>query len=74
MVNSAAVQVMLEGGSGYGTEKLAEADKREALANQKEKYIEELDKLRQEIKALTEENFTLKAKISAEKNTKNPIK
>ena len=42
-------------------EKLAEADKREALASLKEKYIEELDQLRQEIKALTAENFSLKS-------------
>lgn len=52
-------------------EKLAEADKREALANQKEKYIEELDKLRQEIKTLTEENFNLKTQLSMQVNKKD---
>ena len=52
-------------------EKIAEADKREALANQKEKYIEELDKLRQEIKILTEENFNLKTQLSMQVNKKD---
>ena len=52
-------------------EKIAEADKREALANQKEKYIEELDKLRQEIKILTEENFNLKTQLSMQANKKD---
>lgn len=42
-------------------EKLAEADKREALADVKEKYVAELDELRKHIQALTEENFNLKS-------------
>ena len=42
-------------------EKLAEADKKEALADLKEKYIEELDQLRKNIQELTAENFRLKS-------------
>ena len=41
-------------------ERLAEADKKEALANQKEKYIEELNELRQKIQARRDETFNLK--------------
>ena len=48
-------------------ERLAEADKQVALANLKEKYVEELDKLRQEIKELTAENFRIKSAEKAEK-------
>ena len=40
--------------------KVAEADKREALANQKEEYIAELDELRRKINVLTETNCNLK--------------
>ncbi|MDE6835019.1 MAG: hypothetical protein K2J39_12365 [Ruminococcus sp.] len=40
--------------------RLAEADKRESLANQKEQYIAELDELRRKINTLTEANCNLK--------------
>lgn len=42
-------------------EKLAEADKREAIASLKEAHVAELDELRRKIQALTEENFNLKS-------------
>ncbi len=42
-------------------ERLAEADKREALASLKEAYVSELDELRRKIQALTEDNFRIKS-------------
>lgn len=42
-------------------ERLAEADKREAIASLKEAHVAELDELRRKIQALTEENFNLKS-------------
>lgn len=42
-------------------ERLAEADKREAIASLKESYVAELDELRRKIQTLTEEIFNLKS-------------
>lgn len=46
-------------------EKLAEAAKREAIADIREKHVAELDELRKRIQTLTEENFNLKSAIKS---------
>ena len=46
------------------SEKVAEAEKKIAIADVKEKYVSELDHLRQQIQTLTEENYKLKNRQS----------
>lgn len=49
--------------------KVAEAEKKTAIADVKEKYVSELDELRKQIQTLTEENYKLK--IAGEQNEQN---